>query len=268
MPPKVPPRPPGGTASISSARPVTPASGQPAADRLARDEQVGLDPLVVLDRPDLARAPRAGLHLVVDVEDPVRPAHLRQPDGEIGRHRHEAALALDGLEHDARDRLRVDVGLEELREAVERVLRGDAVVRVGRGRAVDLGGERPEARLVRVHLARHRHRQQRPPVERLVEHDHGGPAGCRARDLHGVLHRLGTRVDEDRLLVRADARRQLREQPARLDVRLVDADHEALMEIEVGLSVDRVDDRAESVARVLAGDSRRRSRRRHGPPGR
>src|SRR5439155_496506 len=43
---------------------------QPAAERLAGDQQVGLDP-VVLDGPDGARAPHPGLHLVVDVENPV-----------------------------------------------------------------------------------------------------------------------------------------------------------------------------------------------------
>jgi hypothetical protein len=71
LPPNVPPSPPGSTASITSAPPVTDASGQPAAERLAGDEQVRLD-RVVLDRPDRAGASAARLHLVVDVEDPVR----------------------------------------------------------------------------------------------------------------------------------------------------------------------------------------------------
>src|SRR6476469_624110 len=42
---------------------------QPAAEGLAGDEQVGLD-APVLDRPDRAGAAAAGLHLVVDVQDP------------------------------------------------------------------------------------------------------------------------------------------------------------------------------------------------------
>ena len=47
---------------------------------------------------------------------------------------------------------------------------------------------------------------------------------------------------------------QLVEPPAELDVRLVRPDHEALVEIAVGLLVDRADDRRGAVAEVLARD--------------
>ena len=93
-----------GTASITSARPVTAASGRPPPSVLPDDEQVGLD-AVVLDRPHRAGAAAARLHLVVDVEDPVRVEQLLQPRREVGRHRDEAALALHRLEHGAGDRL-------------------------------------------------------------------------------------------------------------------------------------------------------------------
>ena len=92
-------------------------------------------------------------------------------------------------------------------------------------------------------------------MEGVVEDDDRRPAGCRARDLDGVLDRLGARVDEERLLLLAGARRQLGEPAADLDVRLVDPDHEALVEVVVGLRLDRVDDRREAVARVLAADA-------------
>ena len=91
-------------------------------------------------------------------------------------------------------------------------------------------------------------------MEGVVEDDDGRAAGRGARDLHGVLVRLGARVDEDRLLLGARARRELGEQPARLDVRLVDADHEALVEVLVRLPVDRLDDGREAVTGVLAAD--------------
>ncbi len=87
---------------------MTDGERQAAAERLAGDEQVRLD-AVVLDRPDGPGAAAAGLHLVVDVEDPVRVEQLLKPPREIGRHRDEAALSLDGLEHGTGDRLRIDV---------------------------------------------------------------------------------------------------------------------------------------------------------------
>ncbi len=142
---------------------------QAAAERLPGDEQVGLD-AEALDRPERARPSAPGLHLVVDVEDAVRVAALLQRDDELGRHRDEAAFALHRLEHDARDLSRIDVLLEEEVEPGERVLRRDAAVRIRRRRAVDVGGERPEALLVHE-LRRHRHRQRRAPVEGAVEDD-------------------------------------------------------------------------------------------------
>ena len=94
-------------------------------------------------------------------------------------------------------------------------------------------------------------------MERIVEDDDGGPARGRARDLHRVLVRLRAGVDEDRLLLRPGTGRELGEQAAGLDVRLVDADHEALMEERVRLAMDRVDDRREPMARVLTPDPTR-----------
>src|SRR3712207_7264679 len=49
------------------------------------------------------------------------------------------------LEDDARDARRIDAGLEEQLEAANRVVRGDAAVRIRPRRAVDLRRERPEA---------------------------------------------------------------------------------------------------------------------------
>ena len=65
---------------------------------------------------------------------------------------------------------------------------------------------------------------------------------------------LGAGVHEDRALLAAAARRELGEAPADLDVRLVDADHEALVEVAVGLLLDRLDDRGVPVTGVLAAD--------------
>ena len=224
---------------------------QAAAERLAGDDQVGLDARV-LDRPDGAGAPAAGLHLVGDVDDPVPLAELLQRADELGRHRDEPALALHRLEHEAGDRVGRDVLLEQQLEAGERVLDRDAAVRIGRRRAVDLRRERPEALLV-DELRGHRHRQVGAAVEGAVEDDDARPAGRGARDLDRVLDRLGARVDEQRL--RLALARPERVQPARdLDVRLVHPDHEALVQVVVDLLVHGADDGLRVVPEVLAGD--------------
>ena len=94
-------------------------------------------------------------------------------------------------------------------------------------------------------------------MEAVVEDDDAGAAGRGTRDLDRVLDRLGARVHQDRLLALARARRVLGEPSAHLDVGLVGADHEALVEELVDLLVDRRDDRREPVPRVLAGDPAR-----------
>ena len=78
---------------------------------------------------------------------------------ELAGHRDEPALALHGLEYDARDRAGVDVGLEQVLERFDRRVRVHAAVGVRRHCAVDLRRERPEAELVRDDLAGHRHRE-------------------------------------------------------------------------------------------------------------
>ena len=180
-------------------------------------------------------------------------AELVERGDELRRHRDEAALALHRLEDDAGDVLRVDVLLEQQLEPVQRVLGRDAAVRVRRRRAVDVGRQRPEALLV-DELRRHRHRQVRPAVEGAVEDDDSGALRRGARDLHGVLDRLGAGVDEQRLR-RGVAGPEVVEPARDLDVRLVDPDHEALVQELVGLLVDRAHDAGRAVAEVLAGDA-------------
>ena len=113
LPPNVPPSPPGGHRVHDLAAARDAGERQAAADRLPRDEQVGLDAVEVLDRPHLPRPADAGLHLVVDVEDPVLAAELLQPRQVVGRHGEKPAFALHRLEHDAGDRSGIDIGLEE-----------------------------------------------------------------------------------------------------------------------------------------------------------
>ena len=75
-------------------------------------------------------------------------------------------------------------------------------------------------------------------MERVVEDDDARAARGDARDLDRVLERLGAGVDEQCLLILAPARRELGQLPANLDVRLVHADDEALVQVPVDLLVD------------------------------
>ena len=78
-------------------------------------------------------------------------------------------------------------------------------------------------------------------MEGAVEDDHAGTAGGRARDLDGVLDRLGAGVDEQRLR-RALSGPDLVELLGDGDVRLVHPDHEALVEVAVDLLVNGAHD--------------------------
>ena len=186
----------------------------------------------------------------------MRREQLLQAAREVVWHRDEAALALHGLEHRAGDRLGIDVRAEEVLERLQRGIARDSSVRIRARRAVDLGRERAEALLV-DELRRHRHRQQRPPVEGVLEHDHCWAASRGPRDLHGVLDPLRARRDEDRALLAGAARRELGEPLAHLHVRLVRADHEALVEVALCLLLDCGYDGLEAVPGVLAGDPAR-----------
>ena len=94
-------------------------------------------------------------------------------------------------------------------------------------------------------------------MERVLEDDDRRAAGRGARDLHRVLDRLRAGVDEDRALLARPARRELGQPAADLDVRLVGADDGALVQVAVGLLLDRLDDGRVAMAEVLAADPAR-----------
>ena len=170
---------------------------------------------------------KPGLDLVGDEHDAV----VLRPGGEgrqeAGRGLDEAALAEDRLDRDARQVGHADLLVEVVDRAGGRLLAGQAVAeRVRHRRAVDLGGERAEAVLVRHVLRRHRHRQVGAAVVGVVEHAHRVAAGRDPGDLDGVLDGLGAGV-EQRALLGVVARGQLGEGLAHLDVAGVRRDHEA-----------------------------------------
>ena len=94
-------------------------------------------------------------------------------------------------------------------------------------------------------------------MERVLERHDRWAAGGRAGDLDRILDRFGARVDEHRALLAGAAGRELGESAAHLDVRLVGADDEALVEVLLGLLLHGSDHRRMAMAEVLAADAAR-----------
>ena len=190
---------------------------------------------------------------------PYSSARSPQPAHPLGRGHHEAALALDGLEHDRGHVLGGHVRDQHAAQRLER-LAGRVValppVRVRERRPVHLGGERAHAGLVGVLLGCQRHRHQGAAVEGALEGDHGGAAGRMPGDLDGVLDGLGARVEEGGLVRAGD--RALRHQAlGQLDVGLVGHDGEVGVQEAVDLAVQRLGDGGIRVADVQAADPAR-----------
>jgi hypothetical protein len=154
----------------------------------------------------LALSTRSGsrhpaLDLVGDEHDAVRRAPLLQGRQVAVGGNDEAALALDRLDHQAGqigcpDRL-LEVG-DRARGSLR--AREPVVQRVRVRRPVHVAREGPVAERVGHGFEVHRHRQVGAAVVGVLEHGHAAAAGVLARDLHAVLDRFGSRVDQHGLL--------------------------------------------------------------------
>ena len=91
-----------------------------AAESLGHGDQIGHHARV-LDGEHLAGARDAALHLVGDQDDAVLVAEPAQSAQELERRHVEAALALDRLDDDGRDRLRIHVAVEQPVQIGERL---------------------------------------------------------------------------------------------------------------------------------------------------
>ncbi len=229
-------------------------------DRLRDRHQVRLD-AQVLHREHAAGTAEAGLHLVGDEDDAVAVADRPQPLHVRARRGDEPTLAELWLDHDGSHVLRRDVRLEDPLEPLQRLGRARPAVLVRVRRPVDLRRERAHPGLVRMELRRHRHRQERPPVERPLERDHAGPPGVQARELDRVLDRLRAGVEERGARLARD-RRERAQALGQLDRGLVRDDREVGVEEAGGLLDDRLDDAGMAVTDVHHTDAHRRSRRR------
>ena len=242
---------------MSSARPVTAASGMPPAMALAVVMRSGTTPFVVAGEP-VAGAAEAGLDLVGDEQDPVGRAPLGDGREEAGCRDDEPALALDRLDQDAAGVVHADLALDLLDGPGGRLGAGHALgvaVGVRHGDPVDLGGERPEPVAVRHVLGRQRHGQVGAAVVGVVEGDDPVAPGDVAGDLDGVLDGLGAGVEQRGTLL-VVTRGPGVELLAHGHVLLVRADHEAGVGESGDLLLDGVDHGRRGVAHADHGDAR------------
>ena len=255
LPPKVPPRPEACTASISSARPVTPPSGSPPAMPLAVVTRSGTNPSYGLAnhspvRPKpvctssaTTRIPCAAQNSATRRRKP-GAGTTKPPSPWIGSTTTQATCSGPTWVVD-----QVDEPVVRLVRAPLRT--GRPAERVRHRGPVDLRRVRAEGRLVGPVLGGQRHGQQRPAVVTVVESDDARAPRGRPGDLDRVLHRFGAGVDQHRALL-VLSRGQPVELLADRHVPLVRGDHEAGVGEPLDLLGDGDDDLGCGVAH--AGD--------------
>ena len=226
---------------------------QPACHRLRNDHEVGLD-AEVLHREHSPSPPEPGLHLVRHEQDAFPVADSAQAFHELRGRGQEAALALLRLEHDRRDVFRRHRRHEQALEGAECGCGVRAAIGIRVRRAVDLGRKGPQPLLVRMRLRGHGQGHPRPAVECALEREDRLSLRVEARELDGVLDRLGAGVEERSTRLPGD-RSQRAETLSELDVALVRDDREIRVEKPVGLLGDRFDDAWIVVADVRHADA-------------
>ena len=218
----------------------------------------------VIHGPPFAGAAHAGLHFVRDEQDAVLAAKALERLQEFGWRGKIAALALNRLDEDCSDFLRIDEALEELLfDARERIgggvlgaAAGDAAIGVRIRSLKDAGEQRAESLALHGLAGGERERAHRAAVEAAVEGDEFVAAGVITGELHRGFDGLGAGIPEvDALgfLAGSDRRKFLGE-----------IDHTLVVEIRAGhvdqvggLLLDRGDDARVAMSGGDDGDARR-----------
>ena len=166
---------------------------------LCRGHEIGNHPFVLAGEP-VAGPAEAGLDLVGGQQHRMVPAPGGKGGQEPGSGHHEPAFPLDGLDEHAGHVVRTHEPVDLLERPPRRLLPGHPLgiaEGVRHRHAVDLGGEGTELVPVGHVLGGEGHGQVGAPVVRVVEHDHGLPAGDVPGDLDRVLDGLGPGVEQD-----------------------------------------------------------------------
>src|SRR6266849_7765536 len=141
---------------------------------------------------------------------------------------------------------------EQIARGILQRIRAAIAIRVWN--PVNIARERSEASLIRMRLAGQGQGHHGAAVKSVFEGNDARPASVRPRNLHGVLHRLGTTVHEKRFL-RELPWRGLVHALGQADVTLVGRDLDTRVQKTVKLGLDRIDDRLPAMAHIEAPDA-------------
>ena len=228
LPPNVPPRAPTPGESMSSARPMTAPSGRPAAIDLAVTRRSGtrskcsqaknrpVRPMPLCTSSAMIRMPWRR-QSAASLPKYSSGGTTKPPSPRTGSTITAAIVAGSAYFLKCSSMASTHATLQS---GYLQVVGAAVAVRVGHPH--NLADHRRESPLIGIDLARERHRQQRAAVERVLEAQHGGPAGRMPRDLDGILDRFGAAVEEHRFL-RERARCPARQAFSQRDVELVRA---------------------------------------------
>ena len=245
---------------MMSARPVTAAMGKTAGQRLRHRYQVRIESQTLAGK-HCACARKSSLHFIGNHQNAVLAANLRERRKKLWRRRDESTLAKYGLDDHRGNRLGSNHALECVFDMLRAkhfarwiLQRIGAAIAIGVRNPIDLGGERLEASLVGMRLARHGHRHVSTPVKCVFEGNDRGSPSVRARDLHGVFRRFGASGHKQsflRTLPRHDCIQLL----ANCDVAFIRQHVEAGMQELVKLTAHSINDGGSAVPGVKAANA-------------
>src|ERR1700677_2607226 len=180
--------------------------GQATSQRLGSDNDVGLDAEMSTGE-EFSGAAEAGLYFVGNKDDATIATDLRQSRQKASGRHDKSTFTQYRLDDDGRNGFSSHHATKGLIELVRYLFHchRSAVGEPRTGRhakrdAVNIRQKGAEPHLVRVSLAGKRHAQHGAAVKSVFDRDNRGTAGESSRDLHRVLYRLCSAVDQKRLL--------------------------------------------------------------------
>ncbi len=152
----------------------------------------------MLNSEHLAGAGKTALHLIGDQQNAMFVADRAQRRQQFRRRRDETAFTLHRLDDDGRHLGRIDIGLEEKFQCLQRIRNRDLAIRVWKRQMINSRHRDAERLFVGLHLAGQGHRHRGAAMKTACEGDDADPAGRRPGDFDSVFNRFRTGGQQDR----------------------------------------------------------------------